>query len=208
MTRDLSSARRPDPWAIVLLGLLAAIGALVLLHGVNKVALGDRVMFALDGEGNLPTWFSSTLFAVAGISAFALALIDARSRWLWVLVGFLFVAFSLDDSVEIHETTEREGESLSRLLVQPVVVGVLALALGVLGRRHPRPERWLLMAAGGVIVVALGASLLNAYFDPAYSILVTVQVLEEASEMVAPALVIAAVVSAASRWLGPSLART
>ena len=208
MTRDLSSARRPDPWAIVLLGLLAAIGALVLLHGVNKVALGDRVMFALDGEGNVPTWFSSTLFAVAGISAFALALIDARSRWLWVLVGFLFVAFSLDDSVEIHETTEREGESLSRLLVQPVVVGVLALALGVLGRRHPRPERWLLMAAGGVIVVALGASLLNAYFDPAYSILVTVQVLEEASEMVAPALVIAAVVSAASRWLGPSLART
>lgn len=208
MTRYLSSARRADPWAVVLLGLLAAVAALVLLHGVNKVLLGDRVMFALDGEGNLPTWFSSTLFAVAGISALAFALVDARSRWLWVLVGLLFVGFSLDDSVEIHETTEREGESLSRLILQPVIVGVLALVLGVLGRRHPRPERWLLMAAGGVIVVALGASLLNAYFDPPYSLLVMIQVLEETSEMVAPALVIAAVVGASSRRLGPSPART
>ena len=207
MTEHISSVRDRAPWALVLLGLLAAIAGFALLHVVNKLALGDRVMFALDGEGNLPTWFSSTLFAVAGISALAFALFDDRSRWLWVVVGVLFLGFSLDDSVGIHESTERREASLSRLLVQPVIVAILAYALAVLGRRQPRPERRLLVAAGIVIVVALAASLLNAYVDPPYSILVSVQMLEETSEMIVPALVIAALVSATSRRFRATPAR-
>jgi hypothetical protein len=206
MTLRPSDVRHLDFWALVLLGLLAGVGALAILHVVNKLAFGDRVMFALDGEGNLPTWFSSTLFVVAGIGSLALALIDARSRSLWLLVGLLFVGFSLDDAIGIHESTEREEGSLSRLIVQPVIVIVLSLALGALGRRRPRPERGLLIAAAIVLVVALVASLLNAYFDPPYAVLVSIQMLEETTEMVVPALVIAAIVAAVARRLGPTLA--
>ena len=199
--RLASMYKRASPWQLVLTGSLVLIAGLVCLHAMNKIFLGDRDVFALDAEQNPATWISSTLFATAGMATLLLSWVDKTSRYLWAALGVVVLAFSLDDAVELHEATEREAESLSRIVLQPLVAGFLAGILVLLGQRLPRPEKWLLRSAAGVAVVALAASLLNAYWSPPYGILVSVAMLEETAEMLFPSLIIAAAVALAARLL-------
>lgn len=171
------------------------------MHAANKLFFGDENMFGLDGEGNIANWFSSVLFALAGANALAVAVLDRGSRWPWAIVGLILIAFSFDDAVSVHEATERETESLSRLVLQPLVVAVMAVSLVVIGRRQPRTERLLLTFATSAVVLALATSMLNRYADLNYAPMVAVHMIEETCEMLLPAFVLAAAVAAANRLL-------
>ncbi len=64
-------------------------------------------LFDLDGEKNIPTWYTSLLWAIAA----GLALVAARRgfsqdavlRWSWTLLGCVFLLLSLDEVASLHE---------------------------------------------------------------------------------------------------------
>jgi len=62
-------------------------------------------LFSLDGEANLPTWFSSALLLLcAGLATLNGRLAKARGdRARWLLIGALFLALSADEAAIIHE---------------------------------------------------------------------------------------------------------
>lgn len=95
-------------------GLLGVALVLGLLH----VALGDArvggvAWFDLDHERNLPTWCSGVVFFLLGCAGFtAYACERGRERehpgtfrapWLWIGVGALGLAMSLDELTILHE---------------------------------------------------------------------------------------------------------
>ena len=83
-------------------------------------------MFDLDGEGNLPAWYSSLLWAAAAVLA---VLNGARSRahgtgsWHWVALAGLLLLLSLDESASLHESI---GDVIAPLA--PVTGGVFGWA--------------------------------------------------------------------------------
>lgn len=82
--------------------LPATDAALILLHLSTELS-----WFDLDGEANLPSWYSSVkLLGVALVSA-ALALRGGTGARVWALHATLFVALSADEAASMHETLAR-----------------------------------------------------------------------------------------------------
>src|SRR5213594_3691777 len=66
------------------------------------------VMFDLNAEANVPTWWASMLWMTVAAALYACHVKDARegstaSSWLWLLVAALFVGASMDEVATIHE---------------------------------------------------------------------------------------------------------
>ena len=96
--------------------LLAAVAMLLVLHVVRLNTPRDfsietlRMVideFHLDREGNVPSWFSSTLLVGA---AALMILIGAGARHRgerlgrhWIAMGAIFVLLSMDESASFHE---------------------------------------------------------------------------------------------------------
>ena len=82
---------------------LLYLGNWWLLQPFHKINL----LLDLDGEANLPTWYSSMqLFLVGGLLAiFAYGKFDKRDKASWLLIVWplVFVALSIDEVVTIHE---------------------------------------------------------------------------------------------------------
>jgi hypothetical protein len=104
------SARR---LAAVLAGVvtvlaLAYVLLLVARHGFDHDrVLGLARLFDLDGEGNIPAWFSSvTLFFPAVLLAI-IGWAELRRRasyaWHWLFLAVIFAGLSLDEAVGLHE---------------------------------------------------------------------------------------------------------
>ena len=103
------------PWTITRVFILIAI-SLTLTSVAGQVAKfgwgidyarGLVPGFALDNEGNFPTWYQS---ASLGICAFLLALVAGETQrrkkqgvWLWRLLALAFLAVSIDEVTSIHE---------------------------------------------------------------------------------------------------------
>jgi hypothetical protein len=93
----------------------------------------------LDGEGNLPTWYSSIQwFCVAiflGLFAHRNFSLRQKRSWLLVVVSLLFLALSLDEVAQIHEWLGGEvdvllpGGTRHNTLVHDT--GIWTLAIGV-----------------------------------------------------------------------------
>ncbi len=69
------------------------------------------LIFDLNTEGNVPTWFSSMLLFASGLSAVYCGRISNRlglsgSR-MWILLGICFIALSLDEIASFHEMSIR-----------------------------------------------------------------------------------------------------
>ncbi len=92
----------------ILIPLLVMDGALGLLYLSFRDHPEWGPFFNLAAENNLPTWFSSFQFFLAGISAFyclfAIKPSQSNSHWVWGVVGVLMLFLSLDETLEIHET--------------------------------------------------------------------------------------------------------
>ena len=168
---------------IVVRVLLGAALLLGLGHAAVKFAefglghgrlLGLNPLLDINGEGNLPAWFSSMLLlATAGAAGFAAAVFRRRgAAWRhWAGLAVLFVALSIDEAASIHELFDRLRGVLdtSGLLFFPwVIPGTILAATVALSylpflRRLPRPIAARMIAGGGLFVAgAVGVELLQA----------------------------------------------
>lgn len=192
--------RAVRPWQLIVAAGLVAAGVFLVMHAVNELS-GDGALLALDSENGVAAWFSATQFYAAGVVAAIVAFLDRRATLPWLVVGGLFLAFSLDDIVQVHEASERAADSRYSLLgLQPLVTVVLTGALLATSRRVDGPARNLLRAAAVALVIALSASVANGMIDGLpQPILLTLFGIEETAEMLMATFAIAAGVDRASR---------
>ncbi|MBF0157998.1 MAG: hypothetical protein HQL58_00585 [Magnetococcales bacterium] len=117
-------------------GLLLASLALLTIHEVNFFSgyflawiPSEHLieLFDITLEANLPTWFSSSLFLLCGLSAWAVSRSVAERTgrwerchaWCWRVIALFFLYDWMDDSSQIHERLGSTiGDSLKTPLVQ------------------------------------------------------------------------------------------
>jgi len=129
---------------VVLVGMQIALTALYALN-VHDVP-GTR-QFDMDGELNIPTWWSTSLFLVAGLAALGLARCNrllGRAVAPWTLVGIGLFGLSLEEVAAIHEDVGTAlGGGSGEVSVWPLayapfaILGVWLLIKAV--RDLPRP---------------------------------------------------------------------
>jgi hypothetical protein len=116
---------------VVLLGMQVLLTALYALN-VHDVP-GTR-QFDMDGELNIPTWWSTALFLVAGLAAVGLARCNkllGRAVAPWTLVGIGLFGLSLEEVAGIHEDVGTAlGGGPDEVSVWPIVYAPFAI-LGV-----------------------------------------------------------------------------
>ena len=92
--------------------LLLIAGALVLLH-LLSLFVGERSWqlertFDVDLESNIPTWFSSGLFALAALAAYGCARASGASpqRKAWLVLASALLFMSCDEVAMLHENLD------------------------------------------------------------------------------------------------------
>ncbi len=209
--------RRVRFWrTAALLGIPVAI--LSLASGLLFLALENSTPETFDGihfwfyffdvgrEINVPTWFSSGLWMVAGILA------ALHSRWAvdhrrsWVLFAVVCIFLSVDEMLELHERLDVIGYQLAEFLpfnlghvwVIPgaIITLVIVLALARLVFSLPSGVRNGLLLSGVVFVAGgmgfetlSGNSVAENGITPAFFVLTLI---EETLEMAGLALCVAA----------------
>ena len=102
----------PRRVCIVLAGIAAIIIGVATVLGVAKRfwwggdPFGLVNLFRLNGEGNIPSYFSGGLLALnAGLLALAgqVRTDDGRRRRVWALLACVFLFLSFDELFEVHE---------------------------------------------------------------------------------------------------------
>jgi peptidoglycan/xylan/chitin deacetylase (PgdA/CDA1 family) len=205
-----------SPWKVTrfllsLIGLLvfaSTLGQLLARHYKDPYLKGFVPLFYLDGEGNIPAWYSACALLAA---ACLLGLIALHSRarkdpqaFYWGALTASFSLLSLDEVAQIHEypiAPLREALHATGYLYYTWVVPaglVLVAAAPLLWRfllHLPRRTRTLFFAAAVVFVGgALGVEMISANRayrygeeDFAYTLIISV---EELLEMVGVVLFI------------------
>jgi len=141
----------------------------------HNVVFGLIRLFALAGEGNIPTWYSSFILLLC---AFLLAIIghakkghhDLYARH-WQVLALIFFYISLDEGARIHELTVkplREAFHLSGIFYYAWIIlgGVILLILSFFYFRFvlalPAKTRRLFIVAGSVYVgAAMGVEMME-----------------------------------------------
>lgn len=166
------SCWRPVLWTLWAVGL-ALIGLSALMPVVLGLEPGDRtnavrVFVDVTGERNLPAWWNSGLFLVAGALSLGVGLLRRRDGHrellLWTGLAALLAAMSLDELTSIHERLpgvyrrlfgENPLENYAWLMLGiPIAVAVLVFVAWAI-RSLPRDTRRLFGA--GFLVFFAGA---------------------------------------------------
>jgi len=162
------------PWLPAILAAVAL--SLVLVHVLlqtchyrwHEVPGLVRGMFNVDGEENVPTWFSGAILLLS--SGLLLAIAGTRRRegardvlyWYGLAIGFAFL--SLDEIAGLHETINTVIE-MTWAIPAAVLVGVVGLAYVPFLIHLPARTRWLFLEAGAAYVSgAVLAELLTDQF--------------------------------------------
>lgn len=191
-------------WSLVLL-----IGH-VLLHLVWRFRNAPkplRDLFAFASEDSLVTWTSVAATIALGIACFALGVL--RQERGWKLTGLFFAYLSLDDEAMLHERLSwlsgvEDGASFSWTVVVLPFIALAGLAVfvhiwrssaaGLSARRRT-------LLAYGMWAVALGLELCERYLVQSgdrwrgFPVHIYQQLAEEWLEMVAPCVLLAAVLT-------------
>ncbi|MDQ3212108.1 MAG: hypothetical protein M3Q85_05505 [Acidobacteriota bacterium] len=151
---------------IVSLTLLATATQLAALGGRDHI-FGLVALFDLNGEHNLPTWFSSLALLTAAVLLAGLAAADdAERRAGWRGLGLVFLYLSIDEAAGVHELLNRPLRAAFEVgpeLYFPWVLvgaGVVAALAGRYWRfilaLPPRTARLALLSAATFTTGALG----------------------------------------------------
>lgn len=178
-------------------------------------------LFDLDSENNIPTWYSSLLWAIAARTALVAAGHaagddDGVARRSWTLLGWIFLLLSLDEVASLHERLlglAGDSMGLAGSFYYSWVVLAGLLAVGVAGALAPfvlRVRRdvaaCLVVAAalflGGALGVETLSSAVNlgsiASVEQTGLTWVRMVLLEELMEMMGPIIAIHAALRFAS----------
>jgi hypothetical protein len=188
---------------------LAYLGYFLLGHPYEPFAK----LIDLDGEANLPTWYSSVLwFSVAYLTWVFAERHVLRSRirsWFLFALPLVFVLFSLDEVAQLHEhlgvlsdallpNGTREATVVSHTGLFFLFVGVpfAIVFIGLIGAVRPflaeNPGAFVKLAGGMALFVfaAVGLDALSNFTTDG-SLAAAIQVLtEEVTEMIAATIVL------------------
>jgi hypothetical protein len=217
---------RPRHLLITLLVVIALLSAASYAFLVATAGLGvdagpvvsARKFVDVNAETNLPSWFSAVLLTVVGLVTFEFGrqkfVAKARWAWHWMILGVGFCYLSLDELVALHE---RLVEPMTAIVgdsgvfkyawvaaALPVVVVVALFYVRFLLALPRRAAAFALLGGvlyvGGSVGLEMVANLLSDKgFDETGLFLGTLQAVEEACEMVGPAIFLAVVVSLQQR---------
>lgn len=99
--------KKMPPLILFLFGADLALGLLYLVNALHEPVSKISPMLDLDGEANLPTWYSSMqLLLVAGLLAiFVVNRVDKKDRQSWSLLlwPLIFIFLALDEILGLHE---------------------------------------------------------------------------------------------------------
>ena len=147
--------------------------------GRSGKALNSVVrLFSLDGEGNIPTWFSSVILLAASalLGVIARSRMNSRDRFAthWVLLALVFLYISVDETARIHEMLNTPVSamvdtggflSFAWVLFGALFVAVMAVIYFRFLVSLPGSTRNAFLIAGTIFVVgAIGFESLSAYF--------------------------------------------
>jgi hypothetical protein len=176
----ISSRRIVATLALIAAGIVGVhVFTLVLGYGFDRDnVFGLTRLFDVDGEDNVPAFFSFGLLLFAGVLLSIITLRQPRGarprRALWAGLALVFFYLAADEGFELHE---RVSKIAARVLgthelsyyawVAPYALG--ALIFGVVYARFlgqlPRPIRIRFLASGTVYVAgALGAEVAGAIY--------------------------------------------
>ena len=176
--------------ALALACAIALLLAASLLGQVSKYKLGhDHVLglvwlFNVDGERNVPTWYSAVALLASslllGVIGFLHRQEGDRFAAHWLGLSFVFLYASADEAASIHELLDpilHQRLSLPRFLQFAwVVVGIpVVLLLGVayfrfLANLPRRFLRWFVAAAAIYLSGAVGVELAGSIYSAAFGI--------------------------------------
>lgn len=197
--------------SIVLLLVAASVGAsyLALVPVASPFLLKVREsvirLVWLDGECNIPSWFSSCLLFIASVllGLITLAQRQRRDGFLgrWLLLCLIFAFLSLDETAQLHELSIapiRDSFHTSGYLLYPwivpagIVVALVGLSYLSFLAKLPRDTRRLFVAAAVIYVGgALGVEALSGRqaslegeHNLAYHMIITIEELLEMTGVV------------------------
>ncbi|MCB9703559.1 MAG: hypothetical protein H6711_16820 [Myxococcales bacterium] len=187
---------------VVVLGVAAELTAHLAPGAVRRDLL---TLLSLSFEGNLPTWYASTILALCG-GLLALIAVGARAdrpRWWLLSAGFFYISF--DESVGIHEAVDALFENTGGLFYFGWVIPAAAIValLGVLYlpflRRLPAPSRRRFLVAGilyvlGALVLELPLGVWTERAGPDNLIYAAIDLCEESLELIGASLFLVALV--------------
>lgn len=177
-------------------------------------------LFNLDDEGNIPTWYASSLLLLCSILLVTIACTKKREgdRYLlhWKALALIFLMLSLDETAQIHESPNRAlrvALNSGGVLYNPWVIfgSAFVLLLVVAYWRFlsdlPSPTRRLFLTAGFLYVGgALGVEIVSGWYmalygreNMTYAMIATI---EELLEMLGTVTFIYALMSYMSSHLG------
>ena len=143
-------------------------------HGLVRLLFS---LFFLDGEGNVPAFFSTWLFlinAVIFLIVWKAACLSGDSHKIWLFLSSVFVFLALDESISIHE---RLIDPLRQALgatgifyyawIIPYGVGVVLLAIiaiPVFWRMQKRIRFWFGLSAATYLVATIGLEMISGKY--------------------------------------------
>jgi hypothetical protein len=178
----------------VLAGLIGVEVVLVALHLVGLAA--DSTLLKLSSEDNIPTWFSSAQFAVAGLACWIASQDANRARTAWLALAFVMTAFSADEIARFHERFEtRAGAEIAIFVIEPLLAALVVWLIWSARRHLTRQAGYLLVAAAGAIAASQLMASAEEKLDPTGVVRELLAVPAEFLEMLAGTLVLAAAIA-------------
>lgn len=179
----------PVTVARLLFAVLASLVVAHLVFSINQEYLGLDffgstilwVLFDLQGEVTVPTWFSaSLLLACAGLFAVVAAVkrrVEDQFRWHWFGLAVIFLGLSIDEAADFHGAVSYKLQftfDTSGVLAYPWILpaAILSLVVGLIYLRFllqlPNSLRNRVMLAGALFLMgALALEAVEAAYDSA-----------------------------------------
>jgi len=169
---------------------VAAVAVLVAVHVLDRLTVESQFL-DLNGEQNLQSWASTFAFSLAGI----LALGAGLEHRIWLAVGAIMLALSIDDVAMLHERMEEHVDGgVALLLIEPLAALAVLAVFALAARTVHGLSRALLIGGLVALVVAQGTSSAGFLRDELDLPLALLVVVEETAELLVGVLVAAAAV--------------
>ena len=165
--------------AIILLLVITGAAGSYLKHTIGGQQINNVArVFDLDGEANIPSFYSALILLTASLLLIFIAFSNRRVKrdfLAWLLLGFVFLFLSFDEAAMLHEMligSLRRTFHLSGLFYNAWVIpyGLALIAGGILYLpfllRLPRPILVLFVLSGVIFVTgAVGVEMLEGKFE-------------------------------------------